>query len=268
MNTLQKIRNKYQIHDWDIVSTCCRAEIDSGIDGAGDGYNTCLKCRKDCDWTSEKKNEPKIIEIPNTNRETFAHLLAELGLNVGVELGVECGIYSEILCKANPNIELYSVDAWTAYKGYRDHVNQEKIDGFRDITIERLKPYNATVIKGFSVDVAKQFKDRSLDFVYIDGNHDYPHTVEDIAAWEKKVKVGGIVSGHDYILRKDNGYLMHVPYAVNGWCDSFNIRPLFILGAKGDPKPPQGIRDTARSWFYVKPDRSRIVPESGDKIQT
>lgn len=207
----------------------------------------------------------KIIEIPNTNRSTFTHLLAEMGMNVGVEMGVECGLYSEELCKANPNIDLYSVDAWTAYKGYRDHVSQEKLDEFKEITIKRLAPYHATVIKGFSMDVVKQFKDESLDFVYIDGNHEYQATVNDIAEWQKKVRVGGIVAGHDYILRVDNGYLMHVPMAVNGWCESYHIAPLFILGAKTDQKPPIGIRDSARSWFYVKPDR-KIKAGQGYKI--
>lgn len=208
----------------------------------------------------------KIIEIPGTNRETFAHLLAELHMNIGAEMGVECGIYSEILCKANPNIDLYSIDAWTAYKGYRDHVSQDKLDGFRQITIDRLKPYRTTVIKGFSMDVVKQFKDNSLDFVYIDGNHEYQSTVNDIAEWQKKVRVGGIVAGHDYILRTGGGYLMHVPMAVNGYCESYQIKPLFILGAKSDKKPPEGIRDNSRSWFYVKPDPLLIVPGSGHKI--
>lgn len=214
----------------------------------------------------ELSTGPKVLEIPNTNRETFTHLLAELNKNVGAEIGVECGIYSEMLCKANPNIDLYSIDAWTAYKGYRDHVSQEKLDGFMDITKQRLAPYRATVIKGFSVDVAKQFADESLDFVYIDGNHEYQQTVNDIAEWQKKVKVGGIVAGHDYILRTNNGYLMHVPMAIHGWCDSYEIRPLFVLGRKDDRKPPEGIRDTARSWFYVKPPKTQIKPGSGHKI--
>lgn len=207
--------------------------------------------------------ESRIVEISGYNRNMFAELLPRLGLNKGVEMGVETGLYSEVLCKANPNIDLASVDAWTAYKGYRDHVSQEKLDGFMEKTKERLAPYNARVIKGFSMDVVKQFEDGSLDFVYIDGNHEYQHTVNDIAEWQKKVRVGGIVAGHDYILRKNNGYLMHVPHAIHGYIDSYNIRPLFILGAKSDPKPP---RDSARSWFYVKPEDPRLVPGSGFKI--
>lgn len=212
-----------------------------------------------------------MVEIPGTNRETFTHLLAELGLNVGVEMGVETGIYSKQLCDANPEkIELYSIDAWTAYEGYRDHVSQEKVDGLKKKAEERLANYiiggKCVLIKGFSVDVAKQFKDEALDFVYIDGNHEYQQTVNDISEWQKKVRVGGIVAGHDYILRNDPGYLMHVPMAVNGYCQSYRIEPLFILGAKSDSKLPEGTRDNTRSWFYVKPAPPLLKMGSGHKI--
>src|SRR3989304_3533449 len=104
-----------------------------------------------------------IMEIPGTNRDPFAVLLAELGLNIGAEIGVETGLYSEVICNANPKIDLYSIDAWTAYKGYRDHVSQDKLDGFLVKTKERLSPWirkgQCSVIKGFSMDVVKQFKD-------------------------------------------------------------------------------------------------------------
>ena len=44
------------------------------------------------------------------------------------------------------------------------------------------------------VDVA----DESLDFVFIDADHKYVSVCEDIREWSKKVRIGGIVSGHDY----------------------------------------------------------------------
>lgn len=49
-----------------------------------------------------------------------------------------------------------------------------------------------------SVDAAKLFDDKSLDFVFIDANHKYDYVSADIAAWFPKVKSGGIISGHDY----------------------------------------------------------------------
>lgn len=194
----------------------------------------------------------RIVEMPNIDRETLAELFYELGFTKGAEIGVERGIYSEILLKKNPDLYLYSIDAWTAYKGYRDHVTQSKMDKLFADCKERLARYSSRnkIIKAFSVEAAKDFDDESLDFVYIDANHEFAHTVADISAWDKKVKVGGIVAGHDYILRKNNGYLMHVPHALDGWCKSYGIQPLFVLGRK--EKLPGEKRDSARSWFYVK----------------
>jgi hypothetical protein len=37
-----------------------------------------------------------------------------------------------------------------------------------------------------------------LDFVYIDGNHEYAFVADDIATYLPKLKVGGIIGGHDF----------------------------------------------------------------------
>lgn len=210
-------------------------------------------------YSTEKGKD--IIEIPDSDRIFLAKMFADLGYSVGAEIGVERGIYSKILLDNNPALTLYSIDAWTAYKGYRDHVTQSKMDKIHQDCIERLANYiqheRSYVIKSFSTTASEHFKDNSLDFVYIDANHEYAQTVADISAWDKKVKVGGIVAGHDYILRKDPGYLMHVPHAIHGWCKSYNIKPLYILGRK--EKITGERRENTRSWFYIKKEQS-IVP--------
>lgn len=202
------------------------------------------------------------IEIPNTGRDTLAQLFAVLGFNVGAEVGVERGLYSEVLCKANPTLKLFAIDAWTAYGEYRDHVTQEKLDSIYDEAKKRLQPYHCRLVKGFSTNVVRDFSDNSLDFVYIDGNHEFKHVVEDIAVWSKKVRPGGIVAGHDYIKRKTTHkkqeYLMHVIPAVHGYIDAYQIKPLFVLGSK--EKKEGQLRDSPRSWFFVKPEPRTVVP--------
>lgn len=212
----------------------------------------------------------KVIEIPNTTRKDLAVLFNELGFTIGAEVGVERGIYSKVIASRNPQLKLFSIDAWAAYQGYRDHVSQEKLDEIMADAKQRLAPYNVEMIKGYSMDVVKQFEDESLDFVYIDANHEFQQTVNDIAEWQKKVKVGGIVAGHDYIKRTAPGYLMHVPMAIHGYCESYEIKPLFVLGRKHaqdnlDPKKGE-LRESTRSWFYVKPPKPVIVP--GHKLQS
>jgi hypothetical protein len=49
-----------------------------------------------------------------------------------------------------------------------------------------------------SVDAAAQFKDGSVDFVWLDAGHDYDSVRRDIEAWLPKIKPGGMIGGDDY----------------------------------------------------------------------
>jgi hypothetical protein len=125
--------------------------------------------------------------------------LARLFTGTGAEIGVEQGEFSEVICKYST--KLYAVDAWRPYSGYTDHTRKDKLYGFYEATKERLAPYNCEIIKGFSMDAVSLFDDDTLDFVYIDANHNYKYVLEDIEQWTEVVKPGGIVSGHDYDIR-------------------------------------------------------------------
>jgi hypothetical protein len=189
------------------------------------------------------------IEIPNVGRNDLAKLFGELNFKVGAEIGVERGEYAEIICKGS-KAKLYCVDSWQSYGDYRVHRSQSKLDNFYGETKKRLKHYNVEIIRKFSMDAVKDFENGSLDFVYIDGNHEYRYIVDDLVEWSKKVRSGGIVSGHDYRREKSLRYRCHVVEAVRGYVSAYRINPWFLLGRKA--KIEGEIRDSARSWFWVK----------------
>lgn len=191
------------------------------------------------------------IEIPNTGRDDLAVLFAELGFRVGAEIGVEQGLYSEVLCRANPDARLYAIDAWRAYRGYREHVSQRKLDDFYEATRERLAGYNCELVRKFSMDAVQDFEPESLDYVYIDANHSLRFVVEDITEWSTRVRRGGVVAGHDYRKTKAPVTMLHVVQAVHAYTDAWKVRPWFVLGRK--EKIEGEIRDHNRSWFWVKP---------------
>ena len=99
------------------------------------------------------------------NRRELAQHFNKLGFKIGIEIGVEMGRYSKVLCEEIPGLKLYGVDCWLR--------NLHKKPTDEEVARETLKPYDCTLIKDFSVEASKQFKNGSLDFVYIDANHTF-----------------------------------------------------------------------------------------------
>lgn len=191
------------------------------------------------------------IELPNVGRDPgLTRMLAYLGCTSGAEIGVERGLFSEALLRENPALHLTCVDAWKAYRGYRDHVDGAKLQSFYIETQERLAQFHTrvTIVRQFSLDAARDVSDGSLDFVYLDANHNIENVIADLAAWTPKVRAGGIIAGHDYVRYRLPNQI-HVLQGINAWVDSWEIAPWFLLGrhAKVDGE----VRDTARSWFWV-----------------
>jgi len=192
-----------------------------------------------------KVNPDGPTEIKIGRFKDMPRLLAECGLNKGYEVGVYRGRYSKSMLDYHPNLHLTGVDAWEIYGGYKDYEKTDIIDAHREAE-ETYDKYGdrAILIQGWSTEVAEAVEDESLDFVFIDANHAYEFVVEDIATWSKKVRKGGIVWGHDYddySNHKKRWNQMHVQDAVNGWCRSYKISPLFVI-----------TNNSNNCWFYIK----------------
>ena len=181
----------------------------------------------------------KIIDVPISRWKEFPLLLSELGLKKMVEIGTYKGNFAEVLSILIPDVDLTVVDVWKVYPGYKDYgVNDLETEAYK-ATCDRAEKFGFKIIKDWSAEAVKQFEDESLDFVFIDGNHDFEHVVEDVAKWSKKVKKGGIVAGHDF--NRNHAKHFGVKEALPAWCEAEQISPLFIIR-----------KDRCASWFYVK----------------
>lgn len=196
-----------------------------------------------------------VLEIRDANRVDLAHFLAKTGAKVGVEVGVAHGKYSEVLMDANPDLKLYGVDPYEVYKGYKDYALQRTFAALMADAHTRLDRFpNYEFIRKFSMDAVKDFEDESLDFVYIDANHADPWVTDDIREWAKKVKPGGIVSGHDYARVEGGEHIGENRYAVlqavNRYSAENNIQMyIWGLNSKADRTLK---RDNHRSWMFIK----------------
>jgi len=204
-------------------------------------------------WNIDLEKQTRMpIEIPNVNRVDLARLFGELGFDVGAEIGVERGLYSETLCVNNQGLKLFCVDFWDWYDDYNHTIGKDgHLPRAYKQAQKRLKPHNVVFVKDFSMRAVRKFENESLDFVYIDANHEMPWVMEDIVYWSEKVRPGGIVAGHDYIQFKNKKYLCHVINATHLYTYAMKIKPWFLMGTKAKIKGQ--IRDNSRSWFWVKP---------------
>ena len=60
--------------------------------------------------------------------------------------------------------------------------------------------------KQFSLLSVEDYEDGTIDFLFIDDDHNYEHVCMELKLWMPKIKKGGIIAGHDYMVRnKDFG---------------------------------------------------------------
>ncbi len=114
-------------------------------------------------------------------------------VEVGSFRGVSTAIFAEFV------EYVYAVDAWTLLLGhqfYGEVTAEMLVKAEKQFWRVAMAYQNILPKKGFSVEVATQFPDRFFDAVYIDGNH--AAFMDDVTAWRRKVKPGGLFMGHDY----------------------------------------------------------------------
>lgn len=122
--------------------------------------------------------------------------LKNININTLVEIGCYQGESTTIFAHCLPNTKIYAVDP------FRTSYDIQKMTMVQLNFNKRISKFsNIIKIKKESLLACKDFEDKSLDSVYIDGDHSYNSVYNDILAWKKKIKDGGVICGHDYNLQ-------------------------------------------------------------------
>jgi predicted O-methyltransferase YrrM len=199
---------------------------------------------------------PMPIELPITRTTGLTKLFKELGFKTGAEIGVSNGFYSKWLLSSIRGLKLYCIDPYEVYDDLIEtHAlfTQDMENQAYENAKKRLARWNPEIIRKRSMDAVKDFKDNSLDFVFIDGNHTFQYCMNDVAEWEKKVRPGGIIAVHDFwnsvdrkklyvelMEKRDRIKLCQVKDVAFAWTKTNFITPWFIT------------QEYCSSWFYVK----------------
>jgi len=122
-------------------------------------------------------------------------------VEIGAFKGQSIVYLAERVKELGKNIKLYTVDIFEYAEQQRPWApNNELGISFYDEFLKNIEPMKdyITPIKGSSHEMYKKFEDESIDFLFIDGDHNYSAVKKDLEYWYPKVKKGGIISGHDY----------------------------------------------------------------------
>ncbi len=186
-----------------------------------------------------KPPKAEIVDIVQ-ERKDLPQFLERDGL-MGIELGVAGGWYSKRMMQTGLFSQFYGVDVY----GDR-HDTAEYIAALKNVGMG--KPY--WLLRMTFDEALDAFPDEHFDFVYIDG---YAHTGENrgktIFDWYAKVKVGGMIAGHDY----DPNWPL-VQYSVNTF--ALLVDQPVMRTALSEPRDPQ---DKFPSWAIFKP--SADIPD-------
>lgn len=114
---------------------------------------------------------------------------------IGAEIGVLYGKNSQNILD-NLSIEkLYLIDTWNDYGKADNSYNHQ--EAYNEVVRKFNNDSRVQILRGYSIEKAKDIPNNSLDFAYIDANHSYDFVYQDLCIWTTKVKNNGIVAGHD-----------------------------------------------------------------------
>jgi predicted O-methyltransferase YrrM len=147
-------------------------------------------------WFSEEDAEIfKVFaeKIPNN----------EIVAEVGSFLGRSTAALATAAKAQNKTFTICAVDTFkgTISEG-KAHADIVKAHGgsLRDAFAKNMDEMGVDVIihEQDSVSAAETFPSNTLDAVFIDGEHTYKAVYQDLVAWYRALKPGGIIAGHDY----------------------------------------------------------------------
>jgi hypothetical protein len=122
-------------------------------------------------------------------------------IEIGSFLGRSCAYMAVEILNSGKAIKFDVVDRFVAEEPLVANLENKKLhQSFKDDFLRNIEPVieHVNVLEMLSTEAAQMYRDESLDFVFIDANHNYDFVRADISAWLPKLRKDGIIAGHDY----------------------------------------------------------------------
>lgn len=118
----------------------------------------------------------------------------------GAEIGVADGSHAEDILNYLDLEKFYLIDPYQVYEeGDYKFSDQTYFDKqYKNLKIKFKNYNNVEILRKTSKEAVNEIPNKTLDFVYIDGNHQFEEVYEDLNLWFPKIKDNGFLCGDDY----------------------------------------------------------------------
>ena len=132
--------------------------------------------------------------------DLVTHLFQQQETIVGLEIGVASGWTMNHFLQNLPNLQLTGIDPYMGYMDGNIKIAQEMLDAQYLAAQDNISDFapRGKILRGYSQDFVNSFEDKSLDYIFIDGDHSYEGALRDCELFFPKIKSNGIFAGHDW----------------------------------------------------------------------
>ena len=141
------------------------------------------------------------MDFEDIYREQVQRIRSGVIVEVGSWLGRSAALMGTLIKQSHRAINFYAIDT---FQGTASDPHMSRYGGAHDVFREfEINMVNCGVrnyvhpIRSDSAEAAVLFADHSIDFCFIDANHDRGACLRDVRAWLPKIKYNGVLAGHD-----------------------------------------------------------------------
>lgn len=140
----------------------------------------------------------------------FSNIINEHNYKNVAEVGVGFGTHAKQILKNTSIEKLYLIDPMKFYPNdaFADNIMNtvpiiphNQFNELHECITRYLSDFKEKVVwfrKESTAITPDEIPDKSLDCVFVDGNHEYQYVLDDLHFWSKKVRAGGQILGDDY----------------------------------------------------------------------
>lgn len=123
-------------------------------------------------------------------------------VEIGCYKGKSSTYLAELIIEKDANIRVDYIDPWANENIWSKPDEGRSIESIYQEFLTNLFAVTKNdnrfrVVRNYSQLEANNYKDKSLDFVYVDGDHDPEPMAQDVLLFLPKIKSGGTIAGHD-----------------------------------------------------------------------